>query len=69
MKVLIKYCLGWLLQKEKEENTVFERNRKVMKPAYTSCMGTSGLIRDWRYSGLSIADDVKNDGLKWRIAE
>jgi hypothetical protein len=31
MKVLIKYYLGWLLQKEKEE--VFERNRKVMMPA------------------------------------
>ncbi len=32
-------------------------------------MGTSGLIRDWRYSGLSDADDDKNDVLKWRIAD
>ncbi len=32
-------------------------------------MGTSGLIRDWRYSELSDADDGKNDGLKWRIGD
>jgi hypothetical protein len=32
-------------------------------------MGTSGLLRDWRFSGLSDDDDGKNAGLKWKLAE
>jgi hypothetical protein len=32
-------------------------------------LGTSGLIRDWRFSGLNDDDDGKNDGLKWKLAK